>query len=445
MKSSRIARLLLTAVCLCLFGNVAVSKESAKPRLHDLLEELDQAGLRLEFPRMEKLLKEWKRLEPTSASPWLKEMALKQMSGHYSMAECLDVLRLGLKSLPQSQILHARLAGDCAVNQRPQEALFHYRWLFEHAPSESEKMAWIAEMDTVEDSSHSLRNWLLWQSAQNPQDVMWLLRMGTLRNFESVITVLQKAHALDPDNEFVACGLRGGLNQFREKVKRFPRIENRLLLAQKCIYAGEHEEALAILKEVGSLPKISPAEAEAVAGLYFEECDWQGAINFLQPRCKAEPENYRYVYLLGCAQQENRQMESARATFLKLCSIRRDIVPGHPPLETFLLSHTKTAYRLPFHASFKYQSVTPYPGESMRVMFFSPQKENVRGGPVELWHSYGYMRQMNHYYDYVRHDLMAGVDGEMFVPSTLEEAVVFAIPHLSALWCELPPDQRDAF
>lgn len=452
MKSSRIARLLLTAVCLCLFGNVAVSKESAKPRLHDLLDELDQAGLRLEFPRMEKLLDEWKRLEPTSASPWLKEMALKQMSGNYSMGECLDVLRLGLKSLPQNQILHARLAGDCAVNQRPQEALFHYRWLFEHAPSESEKMAWISEMATVEDKSHSLNDWVLWQSAQAPQDVMWFVRMRRLRDFAGWGMDREKAHALAPDNEFVLCGFRNELRSiiddldgFRQKVNRFPRVENRLILAQRCIYAGEHEEALAILKEVASRPELSPAEAEAVAGLYFEEADWQGAINFLQPRCEAEQENYRYVYLLGCAQQENRQLDAAKATFLKLCSIRRDIVAGHPPLETFLVSHTPGSSRRPFHSSFKFRPQMPYPAESMRVMFFSPDKEHVRGGPGKLWHSYGYMRQMNHYYDYVRHDLMAGVDGEMFVPSTLEEAVVFAMPHLSALWCELPPDQRDAF
>ena len=125
--------------------------------LPQLLEELDHAGLVQDMPSVAALIAKWKRLEPTAAAPWLKEMALLQMTASADAEGCIDVLRKGLKTLPTNKTLRARLAGACAVNQRPQEALKHYRWLFEHAGGVHEKLSWVIQMklvDFLEDEVH---------------------------------------------------------------------------------------------------------------------------------------------------------------------------------------------------------------------------------------------------------------------------------------------------
>ena len=49
--------------------------------LPQLLEELDHAGFVQVMPSVAALIAKWKRLEPTAVAPWLKEMALLQMTG----------------------------------------------------------------------------------------------------------------------------------------------------------------------------------------------------------------------------------------------------------------------------------------------------------------------------------------------------------------------------
>lgn len=88
---------------------------------------------------------------------------------------CIDVLRKGLKALPTNKTLRARLAGACAVNQRPQEAPKHYRWLFENAGGVQEKLSWVLQMKLVGDSAEEVRRWFLWQRVAHLEDATPLI------------------------------------------------------------------------------------------------------------------------------------------------------------------------------------------------------------------------------------------------------------------------------
>lgn len=71
------------------------------------------------------------------------------------------------------------------------------------------------------------------------------------------------------------------------------------------------------MKEIGERKDLNGPEIENVAAFYFEECLWEQAVLFLAPHCTAEPENYRYAFLMACALEESGDHAGAREAFLK--------------------------------------------------------------------------------------------------------------------------------
>ena len=279
--------------------------------LPQLLEDLDHAGLIQDMPSVTALIAKWKKLEPTSAAPWLKEMALLQMTGRADGEGCIDVLRKGLKALPTNKTLRARLAGACAANGRPQEALKQYRWLFENALQGHEQLAWVIQMKSVDQSEDEVRRWFLWQSKAHPEDAAPLIYASESCGSYVDSSLLERARALGGQSEMMqlhrgrhALGLRHfseGVEVLEALVNGHPRTANKLALVRALIYGGFHERALSLLKELREHVDLLGPEIENVAALYFEECLWEEAIHFLSPHCAAEPENYRYAFLLACA------------------------------------------------------------------------------------------------------------------------------------------------
>ncbi len=412
-------------------------------RLPQLLEELDHAGLVQDTDRVKSLISEWKQLEPKAAAPWLKEVALTQMSGPMNREAEVEILRRAVKALPANKTLRARLAGLCANANRPQESLAHYRWLFEHATDDLEKFSWALQMGAYELQEFA-RPWFTWQCLQHPKELLWPVCAAEVSIDGNWV---ERGRDLNSGNELVQLlrarqaqrmwAIGEATEMLQLLAKDHPSPQNKLQLARAYVYSGQHEAALEILDELARKSNLRNIEVDATAALYFEECLWEKAAAFLGPWCEKEPENYRYRFLLGCAQEEARNLSAAGASFVKLLSIRRDIVPYDPPLPAIYPIEFDGGGRHPFApVGWRWDNGAPaFPAEAMRVRWFI--------GTSDVWNAYGYVRREDGDYSYVYHDLVSRYHGNgLMIPSSLEEAWAFAFPHLSALWCEQPPAER---
>jgi hypothetical protein len=169
MLPSRSSPIFLLVLSLGLAAQIWAASQDGLPQL---LGALDHAGLVQDTNRVKALIAEWKKLEPKAAAPWLKELALRQMSGPVDREAELEVLRRAVQQSLSNRDLHARLAGGCAISARPQEALRHYRWLFEHGADELEKLSWAMQMGTNQVQA-TARPWFAWQCLQHPQEALW--------------------------------------------------------------------------------------------------------------------------------------------------------------------------------------------------------------------------------------------------------------------------------
>jgi tetratricopeptide (TPR) repeat protein len=442
----------LRVLLFCLLGGIFSPVVAAeRETLAKLLQEIDRAALVNDLSKVTKGLAEWKQLEPTAAAPWLKEVAIAQMSGEVSWDGCLEILRRGLIALPENANLHARLAGFCSVRKHAQEAWKHYRWLYEKAVDPAEKLSWAIQMAGVPTDGMAAEDstpwrWFLSQSGKKSEHLLPLLASGYQRSGGIIDhETIQQAWSKHPREPLVvleksrAVQLRGAhleaISDLKKLIRHEPKILYQLQLVRALIHGRQHEEALALLAKISQQNSLRAPEVETVAALYFEQCLWKEAAAFLTPHCQQEPENYRYLFLLACAQEELRELAAARANFIKLIEIRRDVVPSHAPLlALYPVYRDHSEIGIFYSPISKHLGQPSLPGEARRVRW---QIENIHP-----WESYGYIRRKNGDYGYVEHDLVCRYHGALFIPASLEVAHTYTMQHLVALWCELPPLER---
>jgi hypothetical protein len=279
----------------------------------------------------------WKKREPEAAAPWLKEAGLALVGPVSRQSEALAILRRGQRALPGNKTLRARLAGFCQAERRPEEAALHFRWLMDQAGTSLEKFAWFAQMSFGQHDSPG-RAWAHFQRAQRPNNFFWQACLnGSWATAEQLAAGL-KAGRLPEDGDIALLSqmLRDvGPFDAAPVLRRLQEIQphrwHQLQLARALIYAGQHVEANATLDAVSQAADLTGTETETAAQLYLEQCLWAKLRDFLRPKWAAFPNNYRYAYLIGCAEEELRNHTAAKAVFFDILRIHADELPAEAP------------------------------------------------------------------------------------------------------------------
>ncbi|MBN8420372.1 MAG: hypothetical protein J0L73_15745 [Verrucomicrobia bacterium] len=280
-----------------------------------------------------KWVAEWKTLSPGSASPWLREAKLLQLSG--KGREALKVLQTATRKFEDDDSVADALASGYIEQGQMSDAERVYLSLFEKEDKPEEKMRWVATLARLASDRGQLKalteKFLERQRTNRADASPWLALAEIYRVARSTTEqerALREALRLRPDDSTLAIQIARmdlDMGQWKRAIEELQRVAGRSkggrvqqMIASIEIEYGDASTGYRMLYELAGGAQMDADDALTLAKSMTAQQDWKRVISFLEPLLRRFPDDYRLGYLQAVALEEEGRADAAMALFIRL-------------------------------------------------------------------------------------------------------------------------------
>jgi tetratricopeptide (TPR) repeat protein len=338
-----------------------------------------------------KWVAEWKTLSPGSASPWLREAKLLQLSG--KGREALKVLLAATRKFEDDEFVADALASGYIEQGQMSDAERVYLSLFEKEDKPEDKMRWVgilARLASERGQLKALTDKFLERQRTNRADAAPWLALAEIYRVAGSTTeqerALREAMRLRPDDVTLAMQVAHmdlEMGQSKRAIEELQRLAGRSkggrvqqMIASIKIEYGDANTGYRMLYELAGGAQMDADDALTLAKSMTAQQDWKRVISFLEPLLRRYPEDYRLGYLQAVALEEEGKTDAAMSLFLRLLGQAQEL----PAVE----AAAKTASS---RAEYQEELMNQYPKGSADLLAFggsSYQAYNYRSASIRF-------------------------------------------------------------
>ena len=280
-----------------------------------------------------KWVSEWKTLSPGSASPWLREARLLQLSG--KGREALKVLQAATRKFEDDESVADALASGYIEQGQMSDAERVYLSLFEREDKPEDKMRWVGTLARLAGERGQLKaltdKFLERQRTNRADAAPWLALAEIYRVAGSTTEqerALREAMRLRPDDVTLAMQVAHmdlEMGQSKRAIEELQRLAGRSkgarvqqMIASIEIEYGDANTGYRMLYELAGGAQMDADDALTLAKSMTAHQDWKRVASFLEPLLRRFPEDYRLGYLQAVALEEEGKTDAAMALFIRL-------------------------------------------------------------------------------------------------------------------------------
>ncbi|MCX6848798.1 MAG: hypothetical protein NTY98_07745 [Verrucomicrobia bacterium] len=287
-----------------------------------------------------KWVAEWKTLSPGSASPWLREAKLLQLSG--KGREALKVLLAATRKFEDDESVADALASGYIEQGQMSDAERVYLSLFEKEDKPEDKMRWVgilARLASERGQLKALTDKFLERQRTNRADAAPWLALAEIYRVAGSTTeqerALREAMRLRPDDVTLAMQVAHmdlEMGQSKRAIEELQRLAGRSkggrvqqMIASIEIEYGDANTGYRMLYELAGGAQMDADDALTLAKSMTAHQDWKRVISFLEPLLRRFPEDYRLGYLQAVALEEESKTDAAMALFIRLMAQSQEL------------------------------------------------------------------------------------------------------------------------
>ena len=287
-----------------------------------------------------KWIAEWKRLSPSSWSPWLKEVTLLERSG--KTAESIAVLRRAALTFPDNKDLWERLADKYISNGQTENAKRIFWRQYDDSEKLSDKIRWAEQLARVADYDLEIDQLVKRfeeRHKNNPRSIAPLLSIARAHriagNYEEQRDALLTATRLKKDDLSLLLAIarleesEGDWEkaiQTLERASEFDKTNQaKQRMAQLYFQYGDTKEGVARLLEIAGGVNATAENIEKISQTMLKTQEWEELLNFLTPHLVRFPNNYRLSFLSAIANEELGNTDAAKDQFLQLLQAHQEL------------------------------------------------------------------------------------------------------------------------
>lgn len=287
-----------------------------------------------------KWVAEWKTLSPGSASPWLREAKLLQLSG--KGRDALKVLQAATRKFEDDESVADALASGYIEQGQMSDAERVYLSLFEKEEKPEDKMRWVgilARLASERGQLKALTDKFLERQRTNRADAAPWLALAEIYRVAGSTTeqerALREAMRLRPDDVTLAMQVAHmdlEMGQSKRAIEELQRLAGRSkggrvqqMIASIEIEYGDANTGYRMLYELAGGAQMDADDALTLAKSMTAHQDWKRVISFLEPLLRRFPEDYRLGYLQAVALEEESKTDAAMALFIRLMAQSQEL------------------------------------------------------------------------------------------------------------------------
>lgn len=287
-----------------------------------------------------KWVAEWKTLSPGSASPWLREARLLQLSG--KGREALKVLQAATRKFEDDESVADALASGYLEQGQMSDAERVYLSLFEREDKPEDKMRWVgilARLAGERGQMKALTDKFLERQRTNRADAAPWLALAEIYRVAGSTTeqerALREAMRLRPDDVTLAMQVAHmdlEMGQSKRAIEELQRLAGRSkggrvqqMIASIEIEYGDANTGYRMLYELAGGAQMDADDALTLAKSMTAHQDWKRVASFLEPLLRRFPEDYRLGYLQAVALEEEGKTDAAMALFIRLMAQSQEL------------------------------------------------------------------------------------------------------------------------
>lgn len=282
----------------------------------------------------------WKKLSPGSTTPWLVQSRLLLAKGEEEAA--LDTLKTASKEYEGASEIQTRLAMLYSSLGKWADAERIYWKTYENTEDLLTKIRAVEQLARTAEQqgkTEALVSNLQERRQENRTSIEPLMALAAVHrvtnNYEKRLQTLAEAAKMRPDDLQLLRQIarieekEGEWERAIETLEKAAKVDktNRTLqqLAAVHLRWGNAEEGYAILNQLWSDQSDEPQQVEGIVDAMIAAGDWERIADFLESKIGQWPDDYRLLYLLGTAYEENGQLSQATQQFLTLMEIDEEL------------------------------------------------------------------------------------------------------------------------
>ncbi len=287
-----------------------------------------------------KWVAEWKTLSPGSASPWMREAKLLQLSG--KGREALKVLQAALRKFEDDESVADALASGYIEQGQMADAERVYLSLFEKEEKPDGKMRWVGALARIASDRGQLKalteKFLERQRTNRADATPWLALAEIYRVSGSTTEqerALREALRLRPEDVNLAQQIAHidlDMGQWKQAIEELQRVAARSkggrvqrMIASIEIEYGDANSGYRMLYELAGGTQMDADDALTLAKSMSAQQDWKRISSFLEPLLHRFPDDYRLAYLQAVAFEESDSVDAAASMFIHLMAQAQEL------------------------------------------------------------------------------------------------------------------------